>query len=396
MPIDATMAKISPLTASAADERLEPAPFNVFVHLARGFAADDWFRRWQAGTIVGFNEPTPYGYGRAAAMGCVMAFSKDRPEGRIGKLVRLGVRALAGFDFVHVWRNRHGILAADIVWTHTESQFLGVALLLHLTASRRRPLLLGQSVWLFDRWARLPAPYRWFYRWLIQKVDLLTVLSPNNAAIAQRAFPHKAVDLVLYGLDADVLTAPKPPASQPPRTFQVIAPGNDRHRDWATAVEALAGVPGVQLMIISGTAKPSLADNRPNVEILRLKSQTELLALFDRADAVLVPLTPNEHASGITVLMEAALRGLPVVSTQTGGVEAYFSADQVLYVPPLDPAAMRDAILRLKADPAFAHGLARRAQSRMGPSGLSSHAYVARHVQLSRQLLSRVQTGSRP
>ncbi len=41
---------------------------------------------------------------------------------------------------------------------------------------------------------------------------------------------------------------------------------------------------------------------------------------------MVVPLKPNKHASGITVMEEAALHGLPMVVTDTGGLKAYFDA----------------------------------------------------------------------
>jgi len=36
-----------------------------------------------------------------------------------------------------------------------------------------------------------------------------------------------------------------------------------------------------------------------------------------------VPLLPNLHASGITVIQEAVLAGVPVVATDTGGLDGH-------------------------------------------------------------------------
>ncbi len=54
--------------------------------------------------------------------------------------------------------------------------------------------------------------------------------------------------------------------------------------------------------------------------------------MFDWADLVVVPLKPNLHASGITVIEEAVILGLPVICSHAGGLEAYFSAEEVFYV----------------------------------------------------------------
>ena len=131
-------------------------PIRVFVHLAYGYGAQSWERRWKDGRILGINEPLPYGYFRAEAMGCAVTHSQDKKETAPERLFRLGIRVLLGFDLIHAWRNFDGIRNADVVWTHTESQFLAILLLLRNTPRHRRPKLIAQSVWLFDQWHRLP------------------------------------------------------------------------------------------------------------------------------------------------------------------------------------------------------------------------------------------------
>ena len=71
-----------------------------------------------------------------------------------------------------------------------------------------------------------------------------------------------------------------------------------------------------------------------NIEIGRARSQDELLAAFREATLVCVPLLPNLHASGITVIQEAVLAGAPVVATDTGGLDAYFARDEIDSPPP--------------------------------------------------------------
>lgn len=68
---------------------------------------------------------------------------------------------------------------------------------------------------------------------------------------------------------------------------------------------------------------------------------------YDWADLAVVPLKPNLHASGLTVSFEAMLHGLPVVCTDTGGITGYFSEEDIRYVPPQDPVALRNAVQEL-------------------------------------------------
>src|SRR6516225_6825070 len=131
---------------------MQAKPIRVYVHLAYGFDATQWNRAFENGTLLGVNEPYPYGYFRAKDDNCIVEYSIDAPEALWGKLFRLALRGILGFDVVHAWRNSEKALSSDIIWTHTESQTLAILLLLRLKASRQTPRLIGQSVWLFDRW----------------------------------------------------------------------------------------------------------------------------------------------------------------------------------------------------------------------------------------------------
>jgi glycosyltransferase involved in cell wall biosynthesis len=359
-------------------------PIRVFVHLAHGQDRIEWEKRWRSGQLIGFNDPTPYGYARAATAGCEVEFSTKRHEATFGKVVRLGIRALLGFDYIHARNNREGIFAADIVWTHTEAQYLAVAALFS-RHDTKAPKLLGQSVWLIDKWPRLLPPFRFLYRRLINRhVDLLTFLSPDNLAIAQRLFPGKRSELVLFGIPAESKYPIEPRRVDP---IRVLAVGNDRHRDWETAVEALRNQDGIELTIVSGAAPADVAKGARNIRIVQAKSNAELARMFAEATLMLVPLKPNKHASGITVMQEAALSGVPIVASDVGGIRAYFDEAAVSYVPPSDAGAIREAVLRLAANPERALVQAGNAQARMGPGGLGLEDYIRRHVELSKELL---------
>ncbi|MCJ8145220.1 glycosyltransferase [Ancylobacter sp. A5.8] len=358
----------------------------VFVHLAWGQDAREWERRWHAGRLIGVNDPSPYGYARAREMGCRVTFSRAAREGRLRKLVRLGLRAVLGFDYLHAAFNADNMLASDIVWTHTESQYLAVALLLARRGRRPsgRPKLIGQSVWMFDRWDTLSVIRRALLRRLIREVDLLTTLSMENLAVLRRAFPQKRSEMVLFGIPSEVSTAPRLRTGAPAR---VISVGNDRHRDWRTLAAAMSGQPDIELTIVSQTAPASLARGAPNIRIVALADNDALQRLMADATLMVVPLQPNRHASGITVMQEAALRGLPMVVTDTGGLKDYFDADAACYTPPGDAAALLANVRALIAAPDRALALAQRAQARMRRGDLGCHAYIARHVELTRSLL---------
>ncbi len=142
------------------------------------------------GRLVGVNDETPYGYGRAEHMGCKVTFSHSRNENRLEAAFRLAVRVALGFDLIHAWRQRKAMARADVVWTHTESQFLAVAAVARRLANR--PRLLGQAVWLMDRWPSTTPLHRALFRALARDVDVMTFHSPLNLARAREAFAGRA------------------------------------------------------------------------------------------------------------------------------------------------------------------------------------------------------------
>jgi glycosyltransferase involved in cell wall biosynthesis len=357
----------------------------ALVLLAHGYGAASWNSRFRAGKIIGLNEEYAYGYHNAAKEGFDVRYSEDLPEGPIGKLWRYVVRALLGFDFVHAWRNRNAFFAADVVWTHTESMSLAAGLLCQLHRHKKTPKLILQSVWLCDHWEQFSALKRRFYTTLLANADVLTFLSPLNAAKAREIFPNNRCEFVRFGIPSACLTAPRAPRSV--RPLQLLSLGNDRHRDWTTLVEAVRDQQDINLVIVSGTAPQSLVNDKANCRITSPKQNSELNALFEAADIIVVPLTENLHASGITVVEEAIVKGCSLIVTDVGGLRGYVEDDDVWYVEPHDPLVLRDIIRQVANDPQAALAKVVSAQKKLKLNGLSSVAYAAEHARLSRQLL---------
>ncbi|MBO1325144.1 glycosyltransferase [Acetobacter sp. TBRC 12305] len=367
------------------------APLRVFVQLSYGYGATNWHARWARGEIPGINEPYAYGYYRAAGPDTVIVQSEDQPENFFSRMLRYGVRLVVGFDFVQAWRNRDGILSADVVWTHTEAQALAVLALYRLTPWAAHPPLIAQSVWLMDRWPHEPVWRRLLMQHLLSGADLLTFLSPENLKQARSVFPGKRLEWVAFGICADTMP-PRIRAEKPAGSpIQVLSVGNDRHRDWTTLIAATANLPdGATCALTVATARP--IPTPAHVTRVAVTHNDDLFALYDRADLVVVPLGENLHASGITVIEEATVRGLPVIATDTGGLRHYFDDDCVMYVPVGDVAALGSAIVTLARDPDLCAAMVERARARMRTE-LNSQAYALRHLALSHELLAQQAQG---
>jgi glycosyltransferase involved in cell wall biosynthesis len=366
----------------------------VFVHLVHGFGAQRWSQAWAKGEMPGILDKLPYGYYHAADGQYNIQYSEDVNEGRITRFLRLALRRALGLDLLHAWRNRVGLHEADIVWTHTELEHLGVLLLWCLTKPEPRPRLIAQSVWLYDRWDSFSAPKKWLYKTLLAKADILTVLSPDNLIRARELFPNTPAEFVRFGIDSGAIT----PAVRRIRhiPLRVLSLGRDMHRDWDTLVQAIKPCGDCHLRIAATQNAPRLAVQPGRIELVKATTATEIFDLYAWADIVVLPLRANMHASGITVLAEAALSGVPVIASDTGGLRSYFSGREVKYVPVSDFLALRHAIRALADDDNLRFRLARAAQERILSDDLSSRAYAMRHREISDRLLFPSERTSKP
>jgi glycosyltransferase involved in cell wall biosynthesis len=352
----------------------------VHVHLFYG--ADPRFYR------KGENIGCLYGYHHAESADFALTYSQDARESAPVRLLRRGLKAVLGFDLLHTWRNRDEILRSDVIWTHTEHEYLSVALVLLMSGRRTAPpLLLAQSVWLLDKWPDYGMLRRWLYRKLIARADVLTTLASENAELCQRYLGRKATH-VYYGLNTGDFPVRAPGEWQPHTPVRIAAIGNDRDRDWETLIKAFGNDPRYHVRL--ATRRKIAAKLRAsNVDIAPAAGLKKARELYDWADLVLVPLRPNSHASGITVMLEAAALGKPMVVTGVGALDDYFSYQAAAYVPPFDPQALRDAVDRLVAFPDATLRQAQAAVQQLLSRDLTTRQFAMQHVRITQDLLRR-------
>ncbi|CAL9578786.1 GDP-mannose-dependent alpha-mannosyltransferase [Streptomyces sp. enrichment culture] len=130
-------------------------------------------------------------------------------------------------------------------------------------------------------------------------------------------------------------------------------------------VELLAGVcglEGVRVVVVGdGPSRPGLEQALPGAVFLGRRTGDELARIFASLD-VFAHTGPFE--TFCQTVQEAMASGVPVVAPAAGGpLDLVAHGRTGLLVPPRDPAAIRDAVWSLAADPALraAYGAAGRA-----------------------------------
>lgn len=327
-------------------------------------------------------EPAPYGFNLAASPTIKMAYSEDSfpftmKQSLINRLSIDPIHALA-----NAWRMRR----ADAIWTILEWEWLSVSLLQRLRIVPRVPVI-ANSVWLFQDWQKWSEKKRRLFRWLMTDNVVLTVHAKTSLDIARTALPEKDFQLSYFGVSTNAFPLMPPvPTQADSRPIRIYSIGHDRTRDWKALMDAFGNDDRFEVRLVcrwtEDVIDPSAYNNFTQPPG---RTMTEMRANYAWADIVVVPMFDNVF-SGITVALEGAAVGKPVICSRTGGVPTYFDEDEVIFVPPGDPTALRDAAL---SDPAILLSRAVRAQARFVESGYSAAAMMDRYLTLTNQALSR-------
>ncbi len=355
-------------------------PFNVFVSLPRHLDGETYRKRYEQGL-----EPdvSPYGFHHAEYFGARTFFASGDCGNR-GVANRLLTRFL-GFDLRHQLSNRRNIAKADVIWTMLESEVLGTAVLMTLGLAPRKPIV-GSVVYLCDRWPTFGPVRKAVYRRLLRQAGRLFIHSAPCADELRRIVPGVKVTLLHFGIARESFLAPtarRVSGDANERPIRIVAAGHDRTRDWSTLVLAFGGDERFSVKIASPWVSRKQIADFGNIEICRPSGYEALKRLYQEADVIAVPMVENLYA-GITVALEGAAMGVPVLSSRTGGVPTYFSDDEIIYAPPGDPAAIREALLVSRAR---WPSIAEKAREKFLGANYTSQQMMVAYVEATRELL---------
>lgn len=157
------------------------------------------------------------------------------------------------------------------------------------------------------------------------------------------------------------------PAPELPRAMHLVVTRNlEAIYDNATAIRALARVrervPAARLTIAgSGPERDALerlANDLGVAGSVRFTGRLDVAALPELYRSATLCVNPSRVDNTPNSLLEAMASGVPIVSTNVGGVPFLVEHERTaLLVPPADPEAMAAAVLRLHDDAALAERL---------------------------------------
>lgn len=349
---------------------MERSP-RVFVMLPSQLSATNFYELFLAGLKA---DRSPWGLGWCVDYGFDVQYSTATiPHGARGTIQR-AIRTLVGADLVHGWANRQAIRDADLILTHMEREWIATAFVL----KKKRPdgpKLIANTIWLPGEWTQRNVLWRWAVTRARPKVDYFTFNArPALDAFAKLFGDGSRLRYVSFGTSWESFT-PATIAPDPDR-FVLVA-GDDRYRDWSLLESVASRMPDVPFLVASKSTPPSLAQ-LPNVEIQVASGPREMQRLYERSAVGFIPLKQNLHASGITVALETARVGRPIVIANTGGIADYFGPDEVAYFDVGDAEDASRKIRELLASPEQSQSLSAAASQRIAASRNDSKSFAER------------------
>lgn len=167
---------------------------------------------------------------------------------------------------------------------------------------------------------------------------------------AERVWDH------VWPMDLEFFRSSATP--QPGRVFA----GGDSGRDWPLFIAAIRDLP-FDVQLVTGRA---LADLPPQVRVDPRLPLWRFRDAMAEASITAIPLLPDGHAAGITVLAMAMAVGSAVVVTDTWWIAQYVTdGEEALLVPPGDVAGFRAALVRVHEDAALRARLIANARRRV-------------------------------
>ena len=243
------------------------------------------------------------------------------------------------------------------IFTNGENVGIPLALLLGGAASRLNHVTIGHRL-------STGKKQLFFTKLNVQKrMDTIFLYADAQRewATNQLSIAPEKLRLIPFHADAKFYR-PLPEISADPN--QICAAGLE-WRDYPTLIDAVASLPDLSVKLAA--ASPwSKHENEtagrvlpPNIDARRY-SYAELRELYARSSFVVVPLKETDFQAGVTTILEAMAMGKAVIATRTTGqTDVITDGENGLSVAPGDAAGWREAIVRLRGDPALRERLGR-------------------------------------
>ena len=219
----------------------------------------------------------------------------------------------------------------------------------------------------------------------VRRVDAVRTISTYTTELVRAAGVEPAATFPAF-LDLDPFLGPPVPLPEQPSALFVGVLERYKDVDGLAAAWRLAAprLPGVTLRIVGKGSRTRVVQGLVQSEWTPQVSNDEIPGMLDAATALVLP----SRSEGLgRIVVEALCRGRPVVATRVGGItDLVRDGENGLLVPPRDPAALADALVRVLADRAVAERLSEAARPSVEPWLATPEDYARRTRELVEQV----------
>ena len=277
--------------------------------------------------------------------------------------------ASTGFSFSAFRKFSQLAQQADLIHYHFPWPFMDLA---HFCARIKKPSIVTyhSDIVRQKHLLKLYQPLKYLF---LNDVDRIVATSPNYLATSSILERYKAkTEVITYGLDKEIYPAPEPARLDYWRekvgsNFFLFVGMLRYYKGLHVLLEAAAGTQIPVVIIGQGPVEQELKRQAKrlrlsNVHFLGALPETDKVALLTLCYALAFPSHLRSEAFGIS-LLEGAMFGKPMISTEIGTGTTYINIDQDtgLVVPPDDASAFRMAMQYLIDHPQKAAEMGRRA-----------------------------------
>jgi glycosyltransferase involved in cell wall biosynthesis len=253
--------------------------------------------------------------------------------------------------------------------------------------ARGRPRVVLLSYGITTVWQRASRLRRRLFAVSLRACEAVACLGieQRDALVTAAGLEPSRVRVVPIGVDERYFRP-----SPLPDDGYVLSVGKDLARDYGTLARAAAGL-DAKVVVVGHPRNLAGIPLPPHLEVRTGVSWAELRRLYAGAACVVLPLRRPEYrlgteGSGLTALLEAMACGRPVVASDRAVLRDYArSGESCIFVPPEDPAALRQGVESVLGDRPLAERLGARGRE-LVEEQFTSPALAARLAALLREV----------
>ena len=219
----------------------------------------------------------------------------------------------------------------------------------------------------------------------LRRADAVRTISSYTTELVRKAGVEPAATFPAF-MDLDPFLGPVAPLPEQPAALFVGVLERYKDVDGLAAAWRLAAprVPGVTLRIVGRGGRARVVEGLVQSDWTPAVPNDEIPGVLDAATVLVLP----SRSEGLgRIVVEALCRGRPVVATRVGGItDLVRDGENGLLVPPRDPAALADALVRVLTDRELAERLAAAARPSVEPWLATPEDYARRTRELVEQV----------